>query len=131
MLKLMSITVPQITVTEFLKSGAYDHHLRKIKKILYNQVNVVREIISDYFPKETKVTSPSGGFILWVELPKKINTAHLLKKTLENNISIAPGMIFSAKKDYQNCFRLSCGLALSDKVKDAIKTIGSICRSEL
>lgn len=119
-------TLPQMVVARFLESGGYDRHLRKLRKALASQVQRVSLSISQSFPKGTRVTRPAGGFVLWVELPKSVDSLELYRKALEKKISIAPGPIFSAKQKYQNFIRLSCGQPWSDKLEQALVTLGRL-----
>jgi len=119
-------TLPQMAVARFLESGGYDRHLRKLRKALATQVQRVILAVSQYFPEGTRVTRPAGGFVLWVELPKRVDSIELYRKALEERISIAPGPIFSAKQKYQNFIRLSCGQLWSERLEQAIMTLGRL-----
>lgn len=90
-------SLPQMAIAQFLESGGYDRHLRRLRKSLATQVQLVSLAISRYFPEGTRVTRPLGGFVLWVELPKSVNSLELHRKALREKISIIPGSIFSAK----------------------------------
>src|SRR5712671_2886738 len=59
---------PQMAIAEFLQNGGYDHHLRKIRRLYAAQMQQMSEAITRYFPAGTKLTRPSGGMCLWVEL---------------------------------------------------------------
>jgi DNA-binding transcriptional MocR family regulator len=75
-------TLPQIAIAQFLESGGYDRHLRRIRKSLALQVDRVSLEISRCFPEGTRVTRPLGGFVLWVELTKSVNSIELNGKAL-------------------------------------------------
>ena len=62
-------TLPQLAIAEFLSSGGYNHQLRKVRRIYAEQVQLMTQAISRYFPPVTKVTRPTGGHVLWIELP--------------------------------------------------------------
>jgi DNA-binding transcriptional MocR family regulator len=119
-------TLPQLAIAKFLENGGYDRHLRKLRNALATQVQSVMLAISQHFPKGTRVTRPAGGFVLWVELPKQVDSVDLYRKALEKKISIAPGPIFSAKEKYRNFIRLSCGQPWSDKLEQALVTLGQL-----
>jgi DNA-binding transcriptional MocR family regulator len=89
------------------------------------------QAVTKYFPKETKVTRPSGGFVLWIEFPKKINSIELYHRALRENISIAPGPIFSAKQHYQNFIRINCGYPWSDRIEQALITLGRLAEKQI
>jgi DNA-binding transcriptional MocR family regulator len=53
-----------MAVAEFLASGGYDRHLRRLRTALAGNVERYREGILDAFPDGTRVSSPRGGFVM-------------------------------------------------------------------
>ncbi len=129
-LKLMnslSTVIPtQLAISEMLRTGGYDHHMRRIRRAYSSQVQKMTEAIGHYFPNGTRVTRPRGGFVLWVEFPKTVDTLELYRKALEAKISIAPGSLFSPKQLYRNCIRINCAHPWNDKLDLAISTLGKL-----
>jgi DNA-binding transcriptional MocR family regulator len=119
-------TLPQLAVAEFLASGGYDRHLRRLRAQLYAQVDRTGEAIAATFPSGTRVSAPSGGFVLWLELPAQVDAYALQARALEKKVAIAPGPIFSARGRYKNCIRLSCGLPWSPRVENALAVVGEL-----
>jgi DNA-binding transcriptional MocR family regulator len=88
--------------------------------------------ICEYFPEGTKVTRPMGGQVLWVEMQPGFDSVALFQEALQqHNISIAPGVIFSASGSYRNCFRLNCGLPWSPEIERAMQTLGYLSQRML
>ena len=77
------------------------------------------------------MTRPSGGSLLWVELPARRWTRwRLHAQALEAGISIAPGPIFSARMDsYRHFIRLNCGHPWTPRIEAAMSTLGALARS--
>jgi DNA-binding transcriptional MocR family regulator len=122
-------TLTQAVVANFLSNGRFELHLRHLRKALHTQSLRYLQAISEYFPEDTRVTRPQGGFVLWIEVNKRINAYKLHKRALKHNIGIAPGAIFSPHEGrFENCFRLSFGEPWSDKIEDAIRIIGKLIR---
>lgn len=119
-------TLSQAAIAEFLRNGRYELHLRNLRKTLHTHSLRYIQAISEYFPDDTRVTRPEGGFVLWIELNKKINTFKLHKRALKYNIGIAPGQIFSSQGRFENFFRMSFGEPLSEKAEDGIRTIARL-----
>jgi DNA-binding transcriptional MocR family regulator len=86
------------------------------------------EAISRYFPEDTRLTRPQGGFALWLELDRSVETYQLYKKALKHGIGIAPGQIFSSQGKFKNCFRISFGLPWNSKVDNGLRTLGELAR---
>src|SRR5213593_1107780 len=119
-------TLPQMAIAEFLANGGYEHHLRKLRRVYAEQVRLVTQAITRYFPAGTKVTRPTGGYVLWVELAPQINSLELFRRALAEKISIAPGPIFSAKQKLENFIRLSCGAPWSEAMDQALLKLGHL-----
>jgi DNA-binding transcriptional MocR family regulator len=119
-------TLTQLAVAELIETGGYDTHLRRLRRALASQVARTREAIAAHFPEGTRVSDPTGGFVLWVELPAGVSSIELHARALERSISVAPGPIFSAKSRFSNYLRISCGLPWAPKVEAAMATLGKI-----
>jgi DNA-binding transcriptional MocR family regulator len=83
------------------------------------------EAVAKYFPEGTRISHPRGGFVLWVECPRHVDSMELHKQALANGISIAPGPIFSARKKFSNCIRLNTAF-WSPKEEQAIEKLGKL-----
>ena len=125
---MATATVNQLAIAAFLSNGGYERHLRQLRRAYYEQVMRMTQAICDYFPPETKVSRPSGGHVLWVELPAHFDALELHEQAYQHQISIAPGSMFSASGAYQNCFRLNCGLPWSDQLDQAMQTLGKLIK---
>ena len=69
-----------------------------------------------------------GGYVLWVELDKRINAFDLYQRAIQHHISIAPGNIFSVSPNYNNYIRLSFGHPLSKDIEKGLETLGALIR---
>src|SRR5437667_6156252 len=122
-------SLPQMAIAEFLQNGGYDHHLRKIRRLYATQMQRMSETISRHFPEGTRITRPSGGMCLWVELPPCINALTVYHQAMAARISIAPGPIFSAKQKFENFIRINCGNPWSETIETAIRKLVEIISS--
>lgn len=122
-------TLAQSAIAHFLANGRYELHLRHLRKALHTNCLRYTQAITTYFPEETRVTRPQGGFALWLELSKKADGYRIHKQALKLNIGIAPGQIFSSKGQFSNCFRISFGLPWSEKVDAGLKQLADLVKS--
>lgn len=126
---LSSSAVTQEAVAGFLKSGRYENHLRQLRQTLYSNYKNYIEEIAEYFPEGTKTSRPQGGLTLWVELESGINTTDLFEMALKQQISFAPGRMFTLQRQFENCMRLSFGLPWSAAIKNQLKRLGLIAQA--
>ncbi|HXM42638.1 MAG TPA: PLP-dependent aminotransferase family protein, partial [Bryobacteraceae bacterium] len=120
-------SLPQWVVAEFLSSGGYDRHLKRLRTNLAGQVETVRQAAFQCFPKGTRISRPAGGHMLWIELPAKIDAMKLWRAALNEHIGILPGPLFSAAGRYKNHIRLNAGIVPSEARSRALVTLGRLC----
>ena len=116
------------TLAELLESGMYERSLRPLRRTFEAHVDAARGVIAECFPRGTRVTRPSGAFILWLELPKGLDSIALFEKLIARGITIAPGPMFSASGRYRNCIRLSLGQPWTPRHERALRDIGRLAR---
>jgi DNA-binding transcriptional MocR family regulator len=123
--------VLQKTISDFLRDGGYDHHLRSIRRAYQNQLHLFSQAVLRHFPAGTRLSRPQGGFVLWLELPTGVDTYKLYQDALNKRITIAPGTLFTAKDRYKNCMRISAGIPWTDTIAQALETIGNLAKQQL
>lgn len=114
----------QQAVANFLANDRYELHLRRLRQTLQTNCQHYQRAIRTYFPESTRISTPQGGFALWVELEPDVNTLHLCEDLLPHKISIMPGNIFTLQPKYMHCMRLSYGLPYTEQVEAGLKQIG-------
>jgi DNA-binding transcriptional MocR family regulator len=123
----LSVAVPsQAAVLHFLQHGAFDKHLRQLRSTLARQQEQCVRLATRHLPAGTRVTRPEGGYFLWAELPPDIDALQLHRLALSQNISLAPGQIFSADGRFRHHVRLNYGHPRPDQLEPALKTIGRL-----
>ena len=113
-----------MVVAEFLEAGGYDQHLRRIRReYAHNVESECPDAVMRYFPEGTRLTRPSGGFVLWVQLPETVDSLELYKLALQGGITLAPGHVFSASYQFSNFIRLNAA-EFNYSIERALETPG-------
>jgi DNA-binding transcriptional MocR family regulator len=103
----MCPTLPQLAIADFIKSGLYNKHTRRVRLLYKQGRDHLITCIERYFPEDTRISFPQGGYILWVELNKQYDTIKLASQCKEGGVNIAAGPLFSASGKYRSCMRLN------------------------
>lgn len=122
---LAAPTLSEHAIAEFMSSGSYAPYLRRTRRTYERRVTSMSRAVRRGFPEETKLTRPSGGFVLWVELPKTVDSLVLYERAQAAGIAITPGYLFSATDQYPNFIRLNAA-NWSDEAEAAIERLGQI-----
>jgi DNA-binding transcriptional MocR family regulator len=117
---------PQLALAEYLASGGYDSHLRRLRRTLEGTVSRVSFEITQRFPEGTRVSQPAGGFLLWVQLPDGTDTVELQRRALVRGLSVAPGPAFSASGEYRSYMRVNAGYAWSERTRQALDLLAQL-----
>jgi DNA-binding transcriptional MocR family regulator len=116
----------QELVAELLRSGGYERHLVKLRNTYARQVAQVAAAVSRYFPRGTRMTQPRGGFVIWVELPRGLDSLSLFEAAIRQGVNFAPGPLFSATGRYRNFLRLNCGRRMTPELDAAVARLGRL-----
>ncbi|MGY1489689.1 aminotransferase-like domain-containing protein [Methylobacillus pratensis] len=123
---LSTSTIAQAAIADFLQHGGYDRHLRKLRTKFELQQYQYLHLIAQHFPAEAQVTRPHGGYFLWVALPDEVDALLLFQRALEQGVSIAPGPIFSARRQCCNCIRINYSKPVDAEIERAFRILGSL-----
>lgn len=128
----LATTVPvQIALADYLKHGAFENHLRQLRRKLAEQEAGLVAAVERHFPEGTRLARPRGGYFLWLELPRQVDTLRLHLQALKRGISTAPGPIFSAKREFGQYLRLNFGHPESTGQQQAVATLGQLIAEQL
>jgi DNA-binding transcriptional MocR family regulator len=123
---LANATLPTLAVAEFLKHGGYDRHLRTLRQAYRSQVERMREAVVASFPEGIGLSRPQGNFVLWCELPARVDSIELWKQARAAGISLAPGPMFSPDGGYRNFIRINCGYPWSPLLERSVAVLGHL-----
>jgi len=124
-------SINQLALAEFLSSGQYDRHLVRFRMNMHDQVEKGRYMIAKSFPEGTCISNPQGGNVLWVEMPRGCNSIDIFNRSLQKNIGVTPGILFSATRRFKNYLRINCGFPWTETNQSAIETLGTIVSESL
>ncbi len=122
-------TLSQMVVADFLSSGGYDRHVKRLRTALAERVDTVRQAVARYFPEGTRISRPAGGLLLWIEMPPKTDALKLYQAALAARIAILPGKIFSPSNRFRNHIRINCGHTWSEDHERALLRLGRLCET--
>jgi DNA-binding transcriptional MocR family regulator len=113
----------QLAIAEYLRSGGYDHHLRHLNVAVRANRDRIAGELGTRLPAGSRIGSPAGGYLLWVELPEDVDALELHSQCLGRGVSVAPGPVFSATGAHRNFIRINGGLLWSSELDRALDIV--------
>lgn len=126
---ISTASLPQLALATFLSRGAYTRTIRHNVQIYRQRMDKFQFLINQYFPPHTRLSRPSGGFVLWAELPESVGSMKLYELAMAKRIAISPGELFCTHGQYHHHLRLSCGVVDGEVMVKAVKTLGKLAYS--
>lgn len=114
-----------------LKSGEYETHLKKAREHYRIRRDAIIESLEKNMPAGVTWTRPSGGFHMWVELPKGYSSIALFLHAIERGLSFVPGPMQDLDHRFINAFRLSYSGVTPDQIKKGIENLAAAVKELL
>jgi DNA-binding transcriptional MocR family regulator len=127
----LATSIPiQAAIARYLATGVYDRHLGKLRRTFATQQALLVAALERHFPKDCHWSLPEGGYQLWVQLPQGADALELQARALEQDVSLAPGPIFSARREFSRAIRLNYGHPWTERTEGAIRLLGKMIKAQ-
>jgi DNA-binding transcriptional MocR family regulator len=115
-------------IAQMLRHGGYEAHLARLREALSNQQAAALSSVKRHLPPGYRVAAPSGGYFLWIECAPSVDALEVHRLAVQAGISIAPGPMFSARRQFGHFLRLNCGHPWTSGMDRAVQRLGEILR---
>lgn len=119
----------QLVLAEFLAAGSYTRHLRKLRLALKTQMSAMIRALGQILPAGCYMTSPEGGFLIWIMLDGKRDALAVYEESLRLGVAVMPGNLCATDDRYRSHLRISCGFPWSSRVEQGIRRVGTAISS--
>lgn len=120
---LHSSSLSQWIVERFIKSGAFELHVGKIREEYKKRRDIMYYALSKYAPKGMIWNKPRGGFYIWCKLPGDVSASKLISKMDEYKVTFVPGNAFFTAGQGDNFIRLCFTFAPLDEIDEGIRRL--------
>ncbi|ASW06951.1 MULTISPECIES: PLP-dependent aminotransferase family protein [unclassified Rhizobium] len=128
---LHSSTINQIAIHQVAERG-FDAQVAKVRKTYSHRRDCMLAALAKYMPDGTSWTKPQGGMFVWITLPKGMDGAKLLARSLETaKVAFVPGQAFFADGSGANTFRVSFSCANDEMIEEGISRLGKLIAGEI
>ena len=109
--------VLQAGLAEYINTGQYQKHIEKARAKLFSNVCGYRSLLLKKLPKNSAVSQPKGGAVLWVEVPS-LNANKFYDLTRQAGLDVRTGDVFTTLSLYREFFRINAGWGLDEAFDD-------------
>jgi len=115
----------------FLERYDLNIHINKLRDAYLIKKELMLEQIKKHFPKNIKVTNPSGGLFTWVTFDEEFNTTNFMKEIAlpEAKVAYVPGGSFFPVTEQKNHARINFSSQSEALIKKGITSLGQSLRN--
>jgi DNA-binding transcriptional MocR family regulator len=122
-----SATLCEVAFRKYLEGADLDAHLKYLKELNRQRRHIAREMIEKYFPQGTIIWIPEGGFLLWVEVPPRIDIEAVYQTALLKNVAFSRGKAFFTTPETKvSSMRINCSRPTTNELVQGLETLGKI-----
>ncbi|WP_425071275.1 PLP-dependent aminotransferase family protein [Sagittula sp. S175] len=125
---LHSPTLNQMA-TERVARELFDRHVARLRAVYGARRDRMLAALAREMPEGVTWTRPEGGMFVWVTLPKGLDAAEVLARSLrEEKVAFVPGGAFFPDGSGKNTLRLSFSCAQDAQIDEGMKRLGRLLR---
>jgi len=121
----------QAALLRFAESGRLAAHRQRVLAAGAARLRAVLEACAASLPAGSSFTRPQGGMSLWARLPEPLDSAELLPRAHQENVSYLPGRYFEVSRRDPGALRLSFAGLEPEKIRAGLAVLGRVFSSEL
>jgi 2-aminoadipate transaminase len=121
----------QRVVNVMVRGGGLPAHIETLRAEYRRRRDAMLEALAEHFPPEASWTHPRGGLFVWVELPRGMNAAELVKPAVERLVLFPPGAGFFRDGTGQNTMRLNFSNQPVDNIREGVRRLGQVVKEAL
>jgi 2-aminoadipate transaminase len=92
--------------------------------------DVMLDALAESFPSEASWTEPSGGFYVWVTLPRYFDAQAMLAAAVERRVAYVPGTAFYPDGRGKDKMRLAFCYPTEDRIREGVARLGALIEDE-
>jgi DNA-binding transcriptional MocR family regulator len=120
----------QMMISEYLSNNDWKAQIEVFRGEYRQRRDAAQAAMQEFLPDLT-TTNPGGGFYLWVDLPKAINSKTMLPRAVENLVAYTPGTAFYGNGTGQEFLRISYSYPTPENIRVGIQRLAKTINEEL
>jgi len=120
----------QMMISEYLSNNDWKAQIDVFRGEYRQRRDAAQAAMKEFLPDLT-TTNPDGGFYLWVDLPKSINSKTMLPRAVENLVAYTPGTAFYGNGTGHEYLRISYSYPTPENIRVGVQRLAKTINEEL
>lgn len=120
----------QLMISEYLSTNDWKAQIAVFRDEYRARRDAALAAMNEFLPDLT-TTKPGGGFYLWVDLPKGVNSKTMLPRAVDNLVAYTPGTAFYGNGTGQEYLRISYSYPTPENIRVGVERLAKTINEEL
>ncbi|HSN68892.1 MAG TPA: PLP-dependent aminotransferase family protein, partial [Thermoanaerobaculia bacterium] len=121
----------EVSLFEFLDRGYYDTHLEALQRALDVRYRLCIDLLRRTMPEGVSWTTPGGGPLLWVEVPRAVDLTRLARNLAAQRVSIDTSRESFFGEPHLHGFKLGYAYPTPEQLETGIPRLARAIAREL
>ncbi len=124
-------SLTQMIVETWLATQPWQEQVKRFRAVYQERATVMLEALDREMPDGATWTRPTGGFYVWLTVPRGMDTSDLLAKAINHKVAYVPGRGFYADDKGGNQMRLCYSFPEPSSIREGVVRLGELLHEEL
>jgi 2-aminoadipate transaminase len=118
--------LPQATIFEFIERGRLEPNLEHVRGSLQDRRDAMLDALEGAFAADASWNRPEGGYFLWLDLGRSVDSSALAERGEEQGVSIVRGRDFFAGSGGESEARLAFSYEPPERIAEGIRRLAEL-----
>lgn len=121
----------QFAIANYLQTSDWQGQIGAFRDMYRGRRDAMLEELAEVMPDGITWTKPAGGFFVWLTMPEGLDSQAMLPRGVDARVAYVPGSAFYADGQGANNMRLSFCFPPADRIREGVRRLAGVIRSEL
>ena len=121
----------QFAIANYLQTSDWQGQIGTFRDMYRGRRDAMLEELAEVMPDGITWTKPAGGFFVWLTMPEGLDSQAMLPRGVDARVAYVPGSAFYADGQGANNMRLSFCFPPADRIREGVRRLAGVIRSEL
>lgn len=118
-------------LADFCRQGLLDSHIGQLRQTYRERRDAMLSALDAFMPVGVNWTRPSGGYFVWLHLPRPLQAAEIVSRARNEGLLIPAGDPFFAERPTGQYIRLAFSFVSPKKIELGVETLGRLLANAL
>ena len=121
----------QMAVSAYLDKHDWQGQIKQFREMYRERRDAMVAALEDLMPAACRWNVPTGGFYVWLQLPRGIDAKAMLPRAVTDRVAYVPGTAFYADGFGSSAMRLSYCYPTPERIREGVRRLAGVLEAEI